>query len=227
MTFVVVVSVLALGTVLHIDGRALFRMPGALIGHVPLLKNATAQRWPMYSSLAIGVIAAIWLARGQRFGWARWVVVLVGAVMLLPHNDPNQGYPYDRTPAFFTDGMYRAVLNPDENVLLIVGSKGEEMMWQSEADFWFRMPQGYVGPLPPQFREDRAFRGFVAGGFVAEGGYFPQPDELAAWLDRQQVTAVVMVDEAAEGFSPIMREAGWQRVYQGGGVSVWRPNGGP
>ena len=225
LLFVLIVSILSLGPVLHIEGRLLFQMPGALVAKIPLLKNATAQRWPMYSSLAIGVIAAIWVARGdERFGWIRWMLVIIGALMLLPHNPPDAGYPYDRTPTFFTQGTYRTVLHPDDNVLLIVGSRGEEMLWQSEADFAFKMPQGYTGPLPPALRNEQLFRGLAVEGTLV---VIPTPEELQKWMTTQQVTAVVMVDTAAERYGLILRQAGLKPVYRGGGVSVWRMPEGP
>ncbi len=179
----------------------------------------------MYSSLAIGVIAAIWVARGdERFGWIRWMLVIIGALMLLPHNPPDAGYPYDRTPAFFTQGTYETVLHPDDNVLLIVGSRGEEMLWQSAADFAFKMPQGYTGPLPPALRNEQLFRGLAVEGTLV---VIPTPEELQKWMTTQQVTAVVMVDTAAARYGLILRQAGLKPVYRGGGVSVWRMPEGP
>ena len=224
LAFVLIGSALALGPVLHVRGRALFAWPAQFMGKLPLIKNATAQRLPMYTALAIGVIAAIWLARaGERFGWARWLLVVVGALSLLPYVHTPPWYAPDRTPTFFTDGTYRSVLHPNENVFVITGTNGEEMMWQSVADFAFRMPEGYIGVLPPQYQDDPLFKGIAVDDKLP---IHPSSDELATWLHRQQVTALVLGDLARSKYESVIRGAGLEQVYEGGGVTVWRvPSG--
>ena len=44
-------------------------------------------------------------------------------------------------------------------MFLITETNAEEMLWQATADFSFRMPEGYVGPIPSQFGNQRMARG--------------------------------------------------------------------
>jgi hypothetical protein len=82
VAFVLICSVLALGPTLHVGGVGHGPMPGTLLAHTPILRNATPQRFPMYTALAVGVIAALWLARARgRLAWLRWALVVAGAVM--------------------------------------------------------------------------------------------------------------------------------------------------
>jgi hypothetical protein len=225
LSFVVIGSILALGPVLHVDGRTWFGLPGALLAKAPLIGNATPDRMPVYVSLAVGVISAIWLARASGTNrWIRWGVVLVGATMLLPYIDGSAWYQYDRTPTFFTDGTFRSVLQPDENVLLITETNGEEMLWQASADFAFRMPEGYIGPIPDRYRGPRLNRGLAVED---PAPFVPAPDELSGWLEQNGVTAVVLGDLARGKFGDVLGQAGLRVVYEGGGVSVWRPGSAP
>jgi hypothetical protein len=218
--FVVVGSLLALGPVLHIVGTRMFVMPGALIAHTPLVRNATPQRFPAYTALAIGVIVAIWLARARgRWAWVRWVIVAVAAASLLPTIHSPDWFPPDRTPGFFADGTYASVLAPNENVFVISGSNGEEMMWQASADLSFRMPEGYIGAIPPTNQDGRLSKGLSAEDPFP---FVPGQEELSAWLARHQVSAVVLSDNARANFEPVLRAIGLEPVYRGAGVSVWR-----
>ena len=226
VAFVLIASVLALGPTLHVAGVPHGSSPGAILTHVPILRNATPQRFPMYTALAVAVIAALWVARaGGRFGWIRWTLVLAGAVMLLPHIKAADSTT-DRTPAFFTERTYASQLRPDENVLLITKANGEEMAWQETAGFSFRMPEGYIGALPAAYTEEWMFRGLDTNDNVP---FVPAPSELKNFAATQQVTAIVIDDLARAKFESVVQEAGFAPTYEGGGVSVWRPaasNGG-
>ncbi len=220
VAFVLIASVLALGPILHINGVPHGSSPGAFLTHVPILRNATPQRFPMYTALAVAVIAALWVSRaGGRFGWIRWALVLAAAVMLLPHVKAANSTT-DRTPAFFTERTYASQLRPDENVLLITKANGEEMAWQETAGFSFRMPEGYIGALPAAYTEEWMFRGLDANNNVP---FVPAPSELRDFAATQQVTAIVIDDPARTKFGTVVQEAGFAPTYQGGGVSVWRP----
>lgn len=220
LMFVVMASVLALGPVLHVRGRTLFDLPGALLAKAPLIGNATPDRLPAYTALAVGVIAAIWLARATgSYAWVRWALVLVGAAMLLPYIASSGWYQDDRTPTFFTDGTYATVLTPNENVFVITETNGEEMVWQAAADFSFRMPEGYIGPIPAPYARQRLYRGL---GVEDPAPFVPTPTELSRWLEENGVSAVVLGDLARPKFEGVVRAAGLRTVYEGGGVSVWR-----
>ena len=215
LAFIAIGMVLSLGPVLHVKGEAKFHLPGALLANAPLMKHATAQRLPLYTSLAVAVLGAIWLARADhRTGWIRWTIVVGGALMLLPQLRNPDWYPYDRTPAFFTDGTYATVLRPDENVVLVTEKNAEEMLWQSQADFAFRMPEGYIGPIPTAYESRPLSQGLA----VDEANR----DILLPFMRFTGTTAIVMVDEMRSTFGPLLDSAGLSPVYEGDGVSVWR-----
>jgi len=137
--------------------------------------------------------------------------------MLIPSISTPPWHAQDRTPAFFEDGAYASVLQPDENVLIVPTRNGEEMAWQATAGFSFRMPEGYVGVIPTANRGSQLDR-----GLSSDAGIVPSRTALGSWLDANGVTAVVVDDLAGPTFEAVLRSVGLTPVYQGGDVSVWR-----
>jgi len=221
--FVVLVWILAMGRQLHIGGRAIMWLPATLFGRVRIVQSAVPVRFALYASLAIGVIAALWLARaGGRWGWIRWVVALAAVVSLIPR-PPDGAPPKDEEPAFLSSTEMRQVLHPGDVVYPITRVKGDEMLWLVEADEWFSLAQGYIGPVPPEVDS-----GPLADGLhVAPVPYDPTPQEFADWMHAHAVTAVVLDDRAAHRYGKLLPAAGLEQVAAGGGASVWRPSSEP
>jgi hypothetical protein len=219
--FVLFVTVLSFGSSLYLAGRRIGTGLGVMITHAPLLLNAGPPRFPAYSALALGVIAAIWLAHARpSFGWLRWAVVVLGAAALLPAIPQPPFYPTESLPPFITEGTFRYVLQPDEIVFPIVPMTGDELRWQQAADFSFRLPIAYIGAISAR---QRVYQYLLA----MRRKYMPSPSTFLKWLQGTGVTSVLLDDEARGRFEPLLRETGLEEVYTGGGVSVWRqPPGG-
>jgi hypothetical protein len=220
--FVVLVAVLTMGPVLHVGGVRRGWMPEQLLTKLPIVQSMIPARFAAYSALAVAVIAAIWLARASgRYAWVRWVVVLAAIVLLFPgapsHSAPNV------IPAFFTSGTMDRVIQPGENVYAITVQRGDELVWQEVSGYRFRLAEGYLGPLPLEMRSGPLSHGLN----LRKAGTTPVgPTELATWMDQRDVTAILIDDRALDTYGPLLRDAGLQAVYQGEGLSVWRPTGG-
>ena len=222
LLFVVLVSVASLGPTLHVNGTPSIGMPWGLLSTVPLIQSATPDRFPLYSALPIGVIAAMWLSRAPaRTGVLRWSLVLAAPLLLFP-NIFTIKHEAQTVPPFFSTGEYRDVLRQDEIVFAIPTDTGDEMAWQAESDFWFRLAQGYVGPIPPEHAGTPLSRGLALNQRFPS---VPDPVRFAEWLNDNEVSSVVMSDEARPRFEPLVRATDGVLAHEGGGVSVWRPAG--
>lgn len=154
----VVLSVfLALGSYLHVAGHPTMSLPYRWINELPIFNIIIPSRLVLYASLAIAIGIAAWLAEPGGRPVARWALVVVGAVMIFPYLSPVlYGTPM-RNPRFFSTGLYRRYLAPNENVLVLpYGVNDVSTLWQSETGFYFYMPEGYVsGQIPTQFQRQR------------------------------------------------------------------------
>jgi hypothetical protein len=221
LAFVVVGSILLMGPLLHVGDRTLGRLPGDLLAKTPLISSAVPARFALYVSLGVGVITALWLSRASgRWAWVRWVLGIAAAISLLPQAPVHA--PPQKIPAFLTSPTLQQVIRPGENVYAIVDEKGDEMLWQATADYWFDMAQGYIGPtnsLPPELRT-----GPISGGLhLRRVAVFPPADQFATWTREHAVTAVVVDDRALSAYRSMLEDAGMTLDHSGEGVSVWRP----
>jgi peroxiredoxin len=204
--FVFVVALLSLGPTLHIEGRPSLRLPGAILADTPLIEHATPQRFPAYLWLAVGVIAALWLAAGRsRLAWARYALVGVGMVMILPDVSAPPYHPDLAVPRFFADGSYARHIRPGEIVYAIPAKAGEEMLWQAQTDMYFRLAQGYVGPIPSEYQGNTASRGLA---FLHPNLKIPDPVDFAWFLERHRVRLVIMQQPAPMPFQQLMTALG-------------------
>ena len=221
LAFLALVATLASGPVLRILGTSTITMPGKLLTEVPLLQHATPQRFPVYAAFALGVVAALWVARGTGWtSWVRWGIAALAAVALLPAPDPSSFHAYGMTPGFFTSGDVDAQIKEGETVFAITERPGTELAWMAASGFRYQVPQGYVGPVPASYVGQPIYRGLAV---VQLNPYVPTPKDFAAWLTERGVTAVLLDDDAAWKFAYLLHTVGLRQVHQGDGVSVWRP----
>lgn len=151
---VVLVSA-SMGPMLYIAGRPIVPLPWSVVQELPLINNALPDRFPMYLSLVLGVMVALWLAARPR-SWGRWALVIVAAAALVPDLSSPEYYRQARIPPFFEEGLYRRYLDRGEIVLVIPYGRGvgeaDDMLWQAEADMYFRLTTGHTGFIPPGHR---------------------------------------------------------------------------
>jgi hypothetical protein len=219
--FLLIVAVLSAGATLLVLGSPTIAMPGKWLADAPLLRHATAQRFPAYAALVLGVIAALWLARARgRWAWIRWVVVVTAAALIVPAAEPAASHADGEIPEFFTDGGVQQQIRRDETVLAITERAGTELAWMATSDFWYRSPEGYIGPIPEQYQGVPLFRGLAVNQL---NPYVPTPDQFATWLGDRGVTAVLLDDDAEWKFEPLLRSVGLEPAADADGVTVWRP----
>jgi hypothetical protein len=217
LAFVVFSALLTLGPVLHVGGDPSWPLPERAVTALPLMAAAVPARLALYSSFAIGIIAALWLssARG-RWAWIRWFVVAAALLSLFPYAPQHAGPVY--VPPFFSTSGVAEVLRPGENVYVIPSSKGEEMLWQALSGFPFKLAQGYIGPIPPEVDSGQ----MALGLHLRKVPVVPTPQEFASWTRERGVSAVILDDRVAQKYGDLLTGAGLENVFAGGGVSVWR-----
>jgi hypothetical protein len=162
----------ALGAHLHIAGAQTFALPFVLVRDLPVIDFVTPSRLIMLTSLAVSVGVADWLADRSGRTSVRWATVALGAFLLLPNIGSGDWAGRVSNPVFFTSGAYRHYLARGESILAFpFGPGGDSMFWQAETGFYFKMPEGYLGPDTPQ--------PFGSSPVVSQFGGGPHVDVMA------------------------------------------------
>jgi hypothetical protein len=191
--------VLALGAHLYIDGHETAELPANWFKNLPIVSSIIPERISVFTSLAVAIGIAAWAARpaGRSLVRAgRWLVVALAVVMLWP-NIPSSLYGVPpANPRFFATDLYKRYLSFGETVLILPFSYNDvSTLWQAETNFYFYMPEGYVGQFAPQpFATETVTNQLIAN----------TPPSGAA-LDefiRQHYVSRIVVDAAAQGAWP-------------------------
>jgi hypothetical protein len=221
--FVAATVVLSLGPRLHVAGIESIPMPGAMIASLPFMRNAVPYRWVEYVWLAMAIIVALWLCGGRRRTvWVRYVVVGLGILLTIQQvNFPPTSTDLS-VPAFFTDGTYRSYIEPDEIVLPITQTFGDDLLWQAETEMYFRMPQGTwllvtiaAGRerMTAWIRETRPSHPLVSP---------PSPEAFVEFLEQHHVQTIVAANPLPSPWTALLRSAVSTKPVRVGGVSVYR-----
>jgi hypothetical protein len=223
-----VAFVLSLGALLTIarHPHPSVPLPWQIAAHISLVNVALPNRLILYVWFALALAVAMWLASPGRWVRVRWLLVLVGIVMILP--DGNSFYFTRRVdnPALFSSDSYRSVVSRNSTVLVLpFGAGGYGMLWQAQTGFYFRMPEGYVSYAPPRaFTRDPVDKAMLA---TQEPGAPPLPPAaLETFLRRHQVRTVIVDPLNAAGWPQSLAALGLQpKVF--GGLLIYRPTSAP
>jgi hypothetical protein len=196
--FAATIGVLAMGSWMQVGGHFIAPMPWMIVSTLPLIAKAMPARLAVYMFLAISILCAMWMSAAPR-GTSdrvafRWLAGACVAVSLLPTLDASFWTTVLVTPEFFSAGLYRQYLRPDETVVILpYGFEGDGMLWQVLAGFDFRMAGGYTGFAPPIPAEYERWPIVDALYDVA-----PIPDaggQFKAFLKSHDVGAVIFAGE--------------------------------
>jgi hypothetical protein len=187
----IILCVLALGSRVVIAGHPTIAAPWTLLLQFPLLNKIVPIRLMAYAFLALAIIVAMWLASADVPPSYKWVL----GVALVPFMLPNLSarfwkQPFD-IPPFFSTGLYRHYLTPNEIVMTLPNPiYGDGMQWQLATDMYFRLAGGYIGlsPLaPPEYA-----RWPIMSALYDVAGVPNASDQLKVLLAHEQVGAIVV-----------------------------------
>ena len=156
------VLALAAGPLLVITPRQTFALPWASLWRLPIARSAEPSRFIIFASLALALALALWLAaptKGRLAKMARWCLGLLAVAVIItdtpssyqainpiPHGyqPPAAMRPVNQLPTFLTQGLYRRYLRPGEIVVVLTQRGNAGMLFQADANFYFRIAGGYI-----------------------------------------------------------------------------------
>jgi hypothetical protein len=213
--------VAALGAHLHIAGEQTVTLPFYWVRHLPIFNDLLPSRIALFTSLAIAIGIAAWLARPTGHVAGRWLVMLVALVMLFPNITSSLYGVAPRNPRFFSTTLYKRYLTPGETVMMLPFAYNDiSTLWQAEAGFSFYMPEGYVSQItPPPFDKEPIVIQLLQN-------MPPAPAELASFI-RQHFVSHVIVDPVVAGPWPsALAQLGFH-ARSVGGVLLYTVPGAP
>lgn len=214
---------LSFGPTLYFAGTPTVPGPGWITEHIPLVQHALPERYPAYAFLAMGVVAAIWIARSSGKGVIlRFALVGLGVLMLVRDGDEVHYHGTYKVPEFFSEGTFRDYIEPGATILAIPYEIGDELAWQAAADMEFRLAQAYTGPLRPA--------GALTIGRIRTqpGPKLPAQERLVRFVIQGSVQAIVVSTPIPNDIRVLMESLTHSPGIEVDGVTVYRiPPGGP
>jgi hypothetical protein len=213
----IILAVFSLGPMLHVMGRNLAGMPGAIVTSLPLMGKATPARFAMYAFLILAVVSTVWLSELSGGLTAKVAIASLLVVSTLPNLSANYWVRPNHTPAFFTSGTYRKYLSPREIVITLpYWMLGNGMLWQAGTDMYFRLAGAWTGPPPPDFDQWPILKAFATNMLP------PDPDtQLKAFIANHDVGAVIADSGTDPVFRPMLLSLDANPVVTGG-VTIYR-----
>ncbi len=213
--------VVALGAHLHVAGYQTITLPLDWTKELPIFNDIIPSRIAMFTTLAVSIGFAAWLATPGRHTVGRWLVAAVAVVAIFPNVTQSLYGEPPKNPRFFSTAMYRHYLKQGETVLVLpYAYNGSSDLWQAETGFYFYMPEGYAGQVvPPSFLAST-----VAVRLLQNTP--PPASELGTFIRQHYVSDVVVELKAASLWSGVMRELGLSGRAVGG-VILYPVRGAP
>jgi hypothetical protein len=200
----IISCILSMGPHLHVAGRSIWLLPWAALGRVPLLNKALPDRLMMYVFLALAIAVSLWL-RSPRQRAGRWLLALGGIVLTIPNLTPALWSSPLNTPAFFRKANYRHYLSPGDTVLVLpFANLGYQMLWQVEADMYFKMADGWTGPIPQEVSRWPVTYTLSTGEPI-----WDLKEQFAAFVAAHEVDAIIV---AGPREGPWPASADWAQI---------------
>jgi len=201
----VAIAVLSLGPQLHVGGHvSRLPLPWRAIEAIPVVGSALPSRLWVYVDLAVAALLAVFVAELQARGtrpalrWAGAAAVALVGLSIVPKGALAA---QASVPPLFTAPL--ASTAPAGSTVLVApyahdGGSAEPMLWQAEADMWFRMPEGYFVTVdrggqrrdgPPPTTTSRVMSDIAGGRGLAAADV---DDRILADLRDWKVSTVVV-----------------------------------
>jgi hypothetical protein len=178
------------GSRIRVGGRIVGVGPWEVPAKLPVSDGALPVRLTMLVALCAGLVCSLWLAeRGGRSA-ARWALVLVGVVALLPTFSQRLWTSEVPRSTFFETHRYERYLRPGETALVLpYGPAGWSLLWQAETGMRFRMVGGHLGVRTTLAEAlwEPVYRALSTGALPAAG-----PGSVRRFLTTHGVDAIVV-----------------------------------
>ncbi len=201
ITTLALLALAVLGPRLHVGGHTLIGLPWKIVEHIPFIKSALPARLTIYGFLILGVMTATVLASAETPRAAKYLLAIAIAVFMMPNLDYRFWTQPIDLPSFFAENKYRDFLQKDETVVILpYENRGNSMLWQANADFYFRMAGGYTGPaIIDEFQKWPIVNALYWGSEIADS-----TAQLGSFLVAHDVRHVIVEEKRVAEYLPVL-----------------------
>ena len=195
-----------------------FPLPAMALHYIPVIKHAMPFRFIMYATLSMSVIMALWLSAKKDF--FRYTIAFISILFILPTLQTAYWSGEIQAPRFFTEKhYYEKWLKPKENVLILpFYFYGYDMLWQIEANMYFRQLGGFASAaLPYEFRNEPMIKVLMYEKPIDN----KTPAMFKAFLKQHGVTAVI-VDPLLNNYWKKLLVKIQKNPFASGGVLIYK-----
>ena len=187
--------VLSLGPILRIylPGYSFkIALPWWLLAKLPLLENAIAMRFSMYTFLILALIFACYYAKDSSRSTAKLALATAVVLFNLPNTSATYWVRPVDTPGFFRHNVYEHYLSKNQIVLILPYSyTGNSMMWQAQTHMYFAMAEGILPyPEPSAFLRWPIFASLTQRAFVPDAA-----EQFRGFIAAHDVETIVVTDK--------------------------------
>lgn len=183
------IAVLSMGPALHVLGATSIPMPWWLFSKLPLIDQALPGRFGMYLAFDAALIACIYFSETKNPPWLR--IGLASLSLLFLVADPawrKVSSAAADEPLFCRSGEYKQYIAPGDNVLFLPhGGESMSLLWQAESGFYYRIPTGHVGMIPPTSADWPILESFIFGDEIPDFS-----EQLEAFLGANRVRTIIV-----------------------------------
>ncbi len=171
-------------------------LPYWVLYHVPVLNKAIPARYCLYAYMAISVAVALWGSTKPYS--AKWVLLALCVVTLMPKIFDGRFASTLDNPPFFAGNAYKSYIHKGENVILLpYGINGDSLVWQAEDNFYYSIAGGYFylgGPWRGTVVSD-LYSGDAGPGFYKK---------FMRFAGEKRVSALIVSDRYVNQCRPLL-----------------------
>jgi hypothetical protein len=213
--------VIELGTRLHVAGTSYFPLPFAAFASLPVLNDVLPVRYGIFVVLGAAVAVACWAAARDAPRLARVALPALAVIATVPSLWNSNWHERPARPGFFTAGIYRTCLVPNETVLVLpFPFWSGAMLWQAEGGFEFRMADAYISTIPTGL-PDRAYLDRLANTNLPGTDWRP----LVKLARDQGATMILLAGGHGQHWTTLLAPVTTPANIRGVSLYSLRPNG--
>ncbi|MHB1646931.1 MAG: hypothetical protein ACYCSW_10585 [bacterium] len=230
---ILVIFISSFGPFLHIMGYKIIPMPWHIMTHMPFIKQALPTRFPLYISLVLAIITALFLSESRRNIFVKYSIAFLGIIILIP-NISALGIFWGAQskidiPKFFTQKIYlKQYIKKDSNVLIIpygYMNNNYSSLWQAKANMYFNTVDNSLGYIPIPLNIWPWLHSNIVHSLNSDTPDYRDRECMKGFLESNNIRKVILSNDEYKKWGNIFNKILEKPLFVGGIVLYKVPEG--